>query len=39
MLETERARMTAPIQYEELISQYDPYIIERASAIHDSYII
>jgi hypothetical protein len=39
MLETERARMSAPISYEELTSQYDPYIIERASAIHDSYIV
>lgn len=38
-MENERARMSAPIQYEELTQQYDPAIIERAAAIHDSYMV
>ena len=39
MLENERAKMSAPIQYEELIQQYDPALVERAAAIHDSYMV
>ena len=38
-LENERAQMQAPIQYEELIQQYDADIIARASAIHDTYLV
>ncbi len=39
ILENERARMSAPIQYEDLIQRYDSSIIERAAAVHETYIV
>ena len=38
-LETERARIAAPIEYEALVERYGLDVINRASAVHDSYIV
>ena len=39
MLENERAKMAAPIQYEKLIQNFDLSIVERAAAVHDNYMV
>ena len=39
MLENERAKMQAPISYEELADMFGGDIIERASAVHETYVV
>jgi|LauGreDrversion4_2_1035121.scaffolds.fasta_scaffold191119_3 hypothetical protein len=39
ILENERAKLSAPIQYEELVEKYSPDIISRASAVHELYCV
>jgi hypothetical protein len=39
MLENDRARMQAPISYEELCELFGSGAVERAAAIHDTYVV
>ena len=38
-LEIERARMQAPVQYEDLVTNYGESVISRAGSIHDTYLV
>ena len=39
MLENERARMQAPISYDEITEMFGGDIIERAQAVHENYVV
>ena len=39
MLENERARMQAPISMDELSEMFSSGVIERAQAVHDTYVV
>ncbi len=39
MLENERARMQAPVSFDELSDMFGLDVLERAQAVHDTYIV